>query len=150
MMSFLQAGVKIKTESTLNIGNRSAIPAAVIVSVASMVAVLAFLVTLAGCSAGGQTDNAGNITYTIRLTTLSGIQAFSGTMMVTRADGQIETTSVEGLAPRNYTVKGIQVDVTFSKESTMGYLKVEILNGRTLLAEGDTSAAFGTIWVTAR
>ena len=115
-----------------------------------MVAVLVFLVTLAGCSAGGQTDNAGNITYTIRLTTLSGIQAFSGTMMVTRADGQIETTSVEDLAPRNYTVKGIQVDVTFSKESTMGYLKVEILNGRTLLAEGDTSAALGTIWVTAR
>ena len=110
----------------------------------------ALLLTMAGCGGGSQTDAEGNVTYSIRLTTISGTQTYSGTIMVTRADGQIETSDVEGVAPRTYTVKGVQVDLVFSKESSMGYLKVELLNGRTVVAEGDTSAAFGTIWVTGR
>jgi hypothetical protein len=90
-----------------------------------------------------------DVPYTIELS-CQGTQTFKGNIMVTKADGQIEITDVEDLAPRSYSVKGVQVDCTFQKTSATGYLKVRILRAGKVLAEGETGAAYGTTWVTGR
>ena len=114
-------------------------------------AVALLLLFMPGCGgSANQPDAEGNYAFRIQLSTTSGTQTFSGTIIATKADGRIEITHVEGTAPTSYNTRGVQMDLTFSKATAAGHLKVVLLKGGTTLAEGETSAAFGTVAVSGR
>jgi hypothetical protein len=109
------------------------------------------MVFLPACGGNAnQPDAQGNYAFRIQLSTTSGTQPYSGTIIATKADGQIEITNVEGIAPTSYNTRGVQMDITFSKAAAAGHLKVILLKGGTVLAEGETSAAFGTVALSGR
>lgn len=88
-------------------------------------------------------------TYTIQLTS-EGPQKFTGTIIATRANGQLEFTNIESVAPTSYIVKGIQVDCTFQKATATGYLKAAIMTNGKKIAEAETIAAYGTVQLNGR
>jgi len=114
-----------------------------------VLALLLFLSPSCGGNAN-QPDAEGNYAFRIQLSTTSGTQPYTGTIIATKADGQIEITNVEGIAPNSYNIKGVQMDITFSKAAAAGHLKVALLKGGSVLAEGETSAAFGTVALSGR
>jgi hypothetical protein len=87
--------------------------------------------------------------YTIQLTS-EGPQKFTGTIIVTRADGQLEVNNIESVAPTSYSVKGIQVDCTFQKTTATGYLKAVIMTNGKKIAEAETITSYGTIQLNGR
>jgi hypothetical protein len=87
--------------------------------------------------------------FTIRAAGDSG-QAFTGSYVLLKADGNIISSTIEGNAPRDFRVEGIQVDVTISKASATGYLEAQILKGRKVVAEGSVSSAFGSLTLLGR
>ncbi len=120
----------------------------------SMLAVVLLLLSSLFATACGSTDNGNggavsDVPYTIRLT-CQGTQDFKGTITVIKADGQIDITNVEGTAPLSYNYTGVQVDCTFQKTTATGYLKATIMRGNKAVAESDTLASYGTIWITGR
>ncbi len=111
---------------------------------------LCLSLSLAACSGSG-TDlpPTGDQTLVIRITGDSGLP-FSGSYVTVKADGNIETGQLEGTAPRDFPVEGMQVDVTVKKTTATGYLKVQILRGRTAVAEGEITASFGSVVLSGR
>jgi hypothetical protein len=104
---------------------------------------------LGGCADNADGPSDKDATYTIRVTGSDG-QAFNGFYSVMEADGHVVNTDVEGIAPKDYRVKGLQVDLTFNKPTRMGYLEVTILRGSTQVAYGDIPASFGSLSLTGR
>jgi hypothetical protein len=118
-----------------------------------LIAGVLILLTVLFPSCGGnanQPDAEGNYAFRIQLSTTSGTQPYTGTIITTKADGQIEITNVEGIAPHSYNARGVQMDITFSKAAAAGHLKLTLLRGGNVLAEKETSAAFGTVALSGR
>lgn len=82
--------------------------------------------------------------FVIKLTGTDGLE-FSGSYMVVTWDGKSVSKSVDGKVPTEYQVDGAMVSTSFQKKSESGSLKVEILKGDKVAAEGETDAAYGLV-----
>jgi len=80
--------------------------------------------------------------FTVEISGTSGLR-YSGSYMVTSTTGKSASKSVEGKVPGQYNVTGNIVSVSFQKKSESGSLKVQILKGGNVVAETETSAAYG-------
>ena len=74
---------------------------------------------------------------------------YSGGIIATQAGGASRSTRVEGAVPGEYRILGLQVTATVQKQADTGVLKVELYKIGELVAEGQTSDAFGTVSVAA-
>lgn len=106
----------------------------------ALLVALCFIVLLVGCSAPAMTDT----DFTVRVSGTEGLK-FNGSYMITTTEGKSESKSVEGTVPAEYTMKGNIVSVTFQKQAEAGVLKVEILQGDKVVAQSETSAAYGVV-----
>jgi hypothetical protein len=96
---------------------------------------------LLGCSSvPAMTD----MDFSIKVSGDSGAK-FSGSYDVTTTEGKSENKSVDGTVPVEYNVKGNIVSVSFQKKAETGNLKVEILQEGKVVAQGETSAAYGVV-----
>jgi hypothetical protein len=98
---------------------------------------------------GGDTPITGDRSFTIRIAGDTG-QPFAGSYLLVKADGSIVTAAIEGTAPRDFRLEGLQVDATVQKTTATGYLEAQILRGRDVVAEGTITSAFGSINLTGR
>jgi hypothetical protein len=112
---------------------------------------LSFLLlpVMGGCAGNTDSPSGNDATYTIRITGSEG-QAFNGFYSVMEADGHVVNTEVEGKAPKDYRIKGLQVDLTINKPTQMGYLEIVILRGNKQVAYGDIPASYGSLSLTGR
>jgi uncharacterized protein YuzE len=98
---------------------------------------------LLGCSSvPAMTDK----DFSIKVTGDSGAK-FSGAYDITTTEGKSENKSVDGTVPVEYNVKGNIVSVSFQKKAETGNLKVEILQDGKVVAQSETSAAYGVVSV---
>ncbi len=132
----------------LNIFPANPVTSRILLCAVALASLTAFLPACGGNT--GQPDAEGNYAFRIQLSTTAGTQPYTGTLITTKADGQIEITNVEGTAPHSYNTRGVQMDITFSKAIAAGHLKVTLLKGGVVLAEEETSAAFGTVALSGR
>ncbi len=72
-------------------------------------------------------------------------QAFNGSYVLLKLDGSITSEKIDGVAPRTFTVTGLQVDLTISKSTAAGFLDVQLKKGQDVIAEGTISHSFGTL-----
>jgi hypothetical protein len=80
--------------------------------------------------------------FTIKVSGTAGLN-FSGTYMVTAPTGKSVSKSVDGVVPAQYKITGSIVSLSFQKKAESGILKVEIIRGGRVVAETQTSAAYG-------
>ena len=97
----------------------------------------------------GTASPTGDQPYSIRILGDAG-QPFAGSYVVMKADGGIQSQEISGTAPRDFRVDGLQVDLVVSKASATGYLEVQILKGRKVVAEGSVTSSFGSVTLTGR
>ena len=107
------------------------------------------LVAAACPGTGTETSGVSDQGFTIRVPGDTG-QSFTGSYVLLKADGNIITSQFEGTAPYELKVEGLQVDITVQKTAATGYLEVQILRGRSVVAEGDIPSAFGSITLSGR
>lgn len=103
-----------------------------------LIATVILGVLLVGCTESGDSD------FTIEVSGSSGLE-FSGNYMVVTSEGQSTSKSVDGIVPARYDVRGNIVLCTFQKQSEYGILRVEILRGADVVAQSETSAAYGIV-----
>ncbi len=105
---------------------------------------LVFIVGLIfiGCDSNlGEDEN-----YIIKVSGTSGLE-FSGSYMAVTSDGDSVSKSVDGVVPTQYSLSGTIISCSFQKQVEAGTLKVEILKGGQVVAESDTTAAYGVVIV---
>lgn len=108
----------------------------------ALLLMLCFAALFVGCSAPAMTDT----DFIVKVTGTEGLK-FNGSYMITTTEGKSESKSVEGTVPAEYTMKGNIVSVSFQKQAEAGDLKVEILQGDKVVAQSETSAAYGVVTV---
>lgn len=81
--------------------------------------------------------------FLVRVSGSAGIP-FSGSIMAVTA-GKSTGQSVSGKTPAEYEISGSIVSVTFQKQGELGRLRVEILKGDTVAAEGETATSYGVV-----
>jgi hypothetical protein len=96
------------------------------------------LIFTSGCSTAVDTD------YSIKVAGSTGTQ-FSGSYIVTDANGESTTYSVDGTVPAEYSVTGIKIECTFQKLVEAGELRLEILRDGEMVASAETSSGMGVI-----
>jgi hypothetical protein len=107
---------------------------------------LSVALLFAACS-GSSVPTTGDKSFIVRITGDAG-QAFTGSYVMIKDDDSIITGQLEGNALEDYRVDGTQINLTVQKATATGYLKVQILLGRDVVAEGEITAAFGSINLT--
>lgn len=102
--------------------------------------VLGLLLSMIGCVGLMESD------YTISVLGSDDLR-FSGSYMVTTAGGKAMSRSVDGIVPAHYRVRGVIVSCAFQKQSELGSLRVVISKGGKIVAQSETSAAYGVVSV---
>ena len=108
----------------------------------TIILLLCFIILIAGCSTTAMTDT----DFTVKVSGTEGLK-FNGSYMITTTEGKSESKSVDGTVPTEYTMKGNIVSVSFQKQTDAGDLKGEILQGNKVVAQSETSAAYGVVAV---
>ncbi|MDD2297631.1 MAG: hypothetical protein PHX79_07445 [Sphaerochaetaceae bacterium] len=109
----------------------------------TIILLLCSVFLLIGC---GSTTAMTDTDFVVKVSGTEGA-AFSGSYMTTTTEGQSESKSVEGTIPAEYNMKGNIVSVSFQKQAEAGDLKVEILQGDEVVAQSETSDAYGVVSV---
>ena len=107
-----------------------------------LVSVVGLIFTGCDGDSGGLSDADEN--YTIKVSGTDGLE-FSGGYMAVTSDGKSVYKSVDGVVPAQYSVSGTIISCSFQKLVEAGTLKVEILKSGQVVAEDDTSAAYGVV-----
>ena len=105
------------------------------------------LVLISGCIKSADSE------YHITISGSVPAVVYSGTYTVVTSGGLFsgdnsKSTNVEGWGTKEYTVRGKIVSVTLEKEVKEGTLSVEILKDGNVVAQSETSDAFGKVSVT--
>jgi hypothetical protein len=103
-----------------------------------LLAVLACMISLVGCSTGGESD------FTIKISGTDGL-AFRGSYLATESDGSGKPTDVEGTVPVQYDVTAYALSCMFQKQSEAGTLTLEITRGGRVVNEAETTDAYGMV-----
>ena len=88
----------------------------------------------------------GNSVFQIKVSGTEGLE-FSGSYMVTTADGKVTSKSVDGFVSEQYSVTGTMVSVVFQKQVEEGILIIEIIKDNKVIASEETTAAYGVVSV---
>lgn len=81
--------------------------------------------------------------------TRSGVE-FGGSCMAVKAGGSTTSTTVQGVAPAEYSVRGTIVSCALQKKTKRGNLRVEIIKGDKIVSESETTAEYGVVSVATR
>lgn len=104
------------------------------------------LVLISGCMGSADSE------YHITISGNTPAVVYSGTYTVVTSSlfsgDNSKSTNVEGWGTKEYTVRGKIVSVTLEKEVKEGTLSVEILKDGNVVAQSETSDAFGKVSVT--
>jgi len=82
--------------------------------------------------------------YLIKVSGTQGLK-FSGTYMTSGQAGKSESKTIDGTVPAQYEAAGMIVSVSFQKKTENGNLKVQIFKGGSVVAESETTAAYGVV-----
>jgi len=107
-----------------------------------IVAIIIIVVAISTCNGVIPGDSV----FQIKVSGTEGLE-FSGSYLVTTADGKVTSKSVDGFIPAQYSVTGTMVSVAFQKQTEVGTLIVDIIKDNKVIANEDTTAAYGIVSV---
>jgi hypothetical protein len=113
----------------------------------ALIGVVGFIWAMAsggGTSSGKGANSLFSSDFTIKISGSPGLK-YSGSYMVLTASGDSTSKTVDGSVPDQFNVSGNIVSTTFQKRAESGNLKVEIVKGGSVVAESETSAAYGVV-----
>lgn len=102
--------------------------------------VVFLILLLCGCRSSPDNE------YVIEVSGHRGLP-FRGTYLVVGHDGKSSAETVTGVTPARYKVRGRMVSGSFQKQTEKGHLRASIYWNKTLIAEADTSADYGSVLI---
>jgi hypothetical protein len=111
------------------------------------IAIAVFIWNMAGSGGGTSGKSASSLfssDFTIKLSGSPGLK-YNGSYMVVTAGGDSTSKTVDGSVPDQFNVSGTIVSTQFQKQAESGDLKVEIVKGGSVVAESETSVAYGVV-----